>query len=222
MSDRNSDFSIRKITTADLNSIAQLKRDSIARLNINDYSSEQVTALQGIYRQYSTQELTAIDNFGKIVDFFNPEQDTNNPKNIVACQGNEIIGYAYISNLDWLNSSQRLYELFVHPEYTRQGVGTRLLQTLETNASDRNCRIISLLASITGEPFYQANGYQSIEKTSFFTQGVRIPVIYMEKWLIEPSEMEKMAWNISQQTTRNFDWLITQTEANIRDWFNIS
>lgn len=41
----------------------------------------------------------------------------------------------------------------------------------------------------------------------------------MEKWLVAPPEIEKISWDIVRQTSRNFDWLVTETEATIRDWF---
>ena len=72
----------------------------------------------------------------------------------------------------------------VHPHYTQIGVGTLLLNAVETEALAQNMRKLKVSASITAVPFYQARGYQAIER-SFHTlrSGVEIPCVSMEKSL---------------------------------------
>lgn len=72
----------------------------------------------------------------------------------------------------------------VHPHYTQIGVGTLLLNAVETEARAQNMRKLKVSASITAVPFYQARGYQAIER-SFHTlrSGVEIKSVSMEKSL---------------------------------------
>jgi len=72
----------------------------------------------------------------------------------------------------------------VHPHYTQMGVGTLLLNAVETEARAQNMKKLKLSASITAVPFYQARGYQAIAR-SFHTlrSGVEIPCVSMEKSL---------------------------------------
>ena len=46
MKNDNLRFDIRPTVTGDINAITQLKYDSIAQLNANDYSAKQIAALQ--------------------------------------------------------------------------------------------------------------------------------------------------------------------------------
>ena len=50
-----------------------------------------------------------------MVDFFSPQSDLSKSNSVVACTQDKIIGYVFISNLDWLTNSQTLYELFMYP-----------------------------------------------------------------------------------------------------------
>ena len=94
-------------------------------------------------------------------------------------------------------------------------MATELLRTLENNVMDKS-KVITIGATLTGEPFYQANGYQAVDRYSSFIKGVRIPFVQMEKWLTTPSEVEKFFWDTSQQGMRNIGWLATETEALLR------
>lgn len=72
----------------------------------------------------------------------------------------------------------------VHPHYTQIGVGTLLLNAVETEALDQNMKKLKVSASITAVPFYQARGYQAISR-SFHSlrSGVEIKSVSMEKSL---------------------------------------
>lgn len=98
----------------------------------------------------------------------------------------KIIGFAA---LDRYTSS--LAGLFVDPDYTRQGIGTKLLQKVEIEAVRLNIPILWVCASLTGYPFYQANNYQTIKKNSILIDYTFIPCIQMKKRLLTPTKKEK-------------------------------
>ena len=78
--------------------------------------------------------------------------------------------------------------VYVHPNYSRKGVGKLLLNIIEQEAIAHHIDRLTLSASTNAKLFYQACGYQVIEY-SFHTlrSGIKIPCILMEKNLIQDS-----------------------------------
>ncbi|OKH51505.1 hypothetical protein NIES2101_18225 [Calothrix sp. HK-06] len=74
--------------------------------------------------------------------------------------------------------------VYVHPNYTRQGVGKQLLKTAENEALAHNFKKLEISASITAIPFYKANGYKFIKYSSHcLRSNVKIPCALLEKSL---------------------------------------
>ena len=73
--------------------------------------------------------------------------------------------------------------LFISPQYVRQGIGTKLINKVEQEAIRYKIPILWVCASLTGYPFYLANNYQKIDRTSIQVKGVLIPCIQMKKIL---------------------------------------
>lgn len=90
-----------------------------------------------------------------------------------------IIGFAALDRF-----SNSLSGLFVDPEYTRRGVGTKLLQRVEQEAKKLKIPILWVCASLTGYPFYLANNYQEIASARIHLYGVKIPCVQMKKRLL--------------------------------------
>jgi|GEM_PF-4763349 len=215
MSARQLECFIAPYKPEESNAVNQLCEESIKTLCPRNYNSQQVQALASCYSpEFSAKHIDIMNNIATFLNTVSP-RNPDKPTAITAHFEDRIVGYASIVSYNLLSNDSLLAQLFVHPEYARQKVGTRLLQTLENNMADR-CKVIKIQATLTGEPFYQANGYQSIEQYSSFIRGVRIPFVCMEKWLTEPSEIEKFFWETSQQGIRNVEWLTTETEALVR------
>ncbi|MEL6493519.1 MAG: GNAT family N-acetyltransferase [Cyanobacteria bacterium J06623_7] len=219
MSEQKLGFSIRPYKREDSDAVKQLCCESLRILGANVYSPRQIEALVS---RYSTElhdgQTELINNIFAFIETIAP-LDTDKPNIVVAHLEERIIGYAsIIVGSGWFTNDSLLAELFVHPEYTRRGIGTKLLQTLEANVTD-NSQVIKIGATLIGESFYQANGYRMVERHSSFFNGVRIPFVSMEKWLTPPSEIEKIIWDTSQQGVRNIEWLATETEALFRGIF---
>jgi GNAT superfamily N-acetyltransferase len=71
---------------------------------------------------------------------------------------------------------------FVHPEWARRGIGSRILEACEIAASEAGFRGFELGATITGERLYRARGYQAIERIEVpLTNEASLPVIRMSK-----------------------------------------
>lgn len=211
MSQDKLNFSIRKTIIEDFSDILKIRRNSLLELNPIDYSVEQIEALQNkeieifnIQEEDLKDDVLALEHFNIIKK--NPECSSS----IIAQIEDKIIGYAFISDLDIVTKSQIIYELFIHPSYVRQGVGTKLLRKLEEDAFYCGCKIITLFAFTTAESFYQANEYETIDRTFFIRRGITIPMIYLEKWLVCPTEIDKFFWNLSNQIVKFYSWIGTE------------
>ncbi len=219
MSDRFLRFKIRPLEAKDSNKVFLLKQQATYVLNSPDYTPKQIAALcRRSWEKFNLEDLKITDSVALFVANFSAgNTDTNNFSSIVAESENKIIGYGFlqVDNLSWVKNGT-LFELFVHPDYARCGVGTKLLQNLEAYAREHDCKVIFVGASLTALPFYKSCNYQIIEYGSYERDRVEIPVVFMEKWSIEPSEMEKVYWRATEKFNRNAGWLFDETAGLFR------
>jgi len=71
---------------------------------------------------------------------------------------------------------------FVHPNWTRRGVGRRLLEASEQAAYAEGFQRLEMVATLTGIPLYAARGYQTTHPVPItLPDGVVIDAVHMEK-----------------------------------------
>lgn len=71
---------------------------------------------------------------------------------------------------------------YVHPDWTRRGVGQNLLEASEEAARAAGFDRFELVATLTGLPFYTASGYQKVEPVPItLPDGVVIEAVRMKK-----------------------------------------
>ncbi|MEH2132255.1 MAG: GNAT family N-acetyltransferase [Nostoc sp.] len=176
---------IRLAQPQDRNQIFDIRRDAIQILCSRDYSPEQIQAL------LNDAELEQSQRAG-IKDIV-----------FVAEIGEKIVGFSAYSRY-WVNA------LYVHPQYVRQGIGTELLKTIESEACSQNIKTLAVCASITGKPFYEASGYQEFSKAYITSSsGIYIPLIRMQKWLSSPTEREQVPSDGLTVICRFLQWVLT-------------
>ena len=89
-----------------------------------------------------------------------------------------IVGFADITTEGYLD------RLFVHKDYQRQGIASRLVEKLELVLSKRGVNKITVEASITAKPFFECRGYLVIkEQNKPRLGGVTLTNFLMEKKL---------------------------------------
>jgi putative acetyltransferase len=72
--------------------------------------------------------------------------------------------------------------LYVDPDWARQGVGTALLARAEAAIETAGHSRVLIGASLTGQAFYEVNGYRMFERRIWKTRGgLEIAVLAMEK-----------------------------------------
>jgi putative acetyltransferase len=156
---------IRLSKPEDLNNILKLQADSLKALS-PCYNSSQVESL-------IKSQAFARDCQDEIV--------------FVAEQNSKIVGFSCLMLKD-----SRIGGIFVHPNFIRQGIGTDLLNAIEILAIQNKCKVIDVMSSLAAVKFYQANGYQIIRESGFFSDGlVWIPCVNLSKKLMEQTEIEE-------------------------------
>ncbi len=72
--------------------------------------------------------------------------------------------------------------MFVRSDWTRRGLGTRILEACEAAAKDEGFRMLALMATLPGEPLYARYGFQEIARADIrLPDGVPLPCVAMEK-----------------------------------------
>ena len=72
--------------------------------------------------------------------------------------------------------------MFVRADWTRRGLGRRILEECEAAAKAEGFRRLSLVATLPGVPLYLAYGFEPVENVDVtMPDGVAIPCVEMDK-----------------------------------------
>ena len=86
--------------------------------------------------------------------------------------------------LDPQQDAAKIRAFFVHPDWARRGVGSRILEVCEAEAEAAGFRRLEMGATLTGVPLYSARGYVEAEHLEVPLQpGVSLPIVHMVKQL---------------------------------------
>lgn len=78
----------------------------------------------------------------------------------------------------------RVRAFYVHPSWSRRGIGSQILRACEEAASESGFTMLELIATLPGEPFYSAHGYERIAPFEIpLPDGHSLPAVHMKKRL---------------------------------------
>lgn len=83
--------------------------------------------------------------------------------------------------LDPAREPARVRAMYTHPAFARRGVARLVLSLCEKAAAAEGFRVATLMATMSGIPLYVASGYRPVEPTGADVNGVRVPLVRMEK-----------------------------------------
>jgi GNAT superfamily N-acetyltransferase len=84
--------------------------------------------------------------------------------------------------LDPASEPARVRAMFVRADWTRRGLGRRILDACEAAAKAEGFTKLSLVATLSGLPLYRAYGFSELEHYEVvMPDGVAIPGVAMEK-----------------------------------------
>ena len=153
---------IRPATLEDVEEMANIFVSCVKTLNVKDYTNEQIE----IIATFCDAQLYL--------------EEIQTGGSIFVAEAKKIVGFASLSK-----GRGHIDDLFVHPDYTRQGIGTLLLETLEQVALAKQKSQLSVMASLTARTFYLSRGFKYVKDSKIFdlATGIEIPTIDMVKIL---------------------------------------
>jgi GNAT superfamily N-acetyltransferase len=178
-------FTLRLAEEADIAELRALIDLSVRVLQREDYSAEQIEVALGTALGVDTQ---------LIADgtYYAAETTLNSGvRKIVACGGwsrrKTLYGsdhgpYRESALLDPGTDAAKIRAFFVHPEWVRLGIATKILETCEKVAMGEGFRRFEMGATLTGVPMYLKRGYAVIERIEVpLPKGLTLPVVRMGK-----------------------------------------
>lgn len=176
-----------RLRLAVLDDVPQLHRlieQSVRVLQASDYTTSQIESALGSV--FGVDRQLIIDGTYYVV-----EATVDGQVRIIGCGGWSRRKTLFGSDdragreddlLDPQCDSARIRAFFVHPDWARCGVGTRILDACETDAASAGFRQFELAATLTGERLYRARGYEEFERVSLpLGNDEAMPVVRMRK-----------------------------------------
>ncbi|MCA1992370.1 MAG: GNAT family N-acetyltransferase [Coleofasciculus sp. S288] len=136
----------------------ELFYNTVHGINIRDYSQEQVNAWAPKSMNYQEwkdkliQKISYVaDDNGKIVGFGELEEDGH-----IDC-------------------------FYCHKDFQGKGIGTKLLETIQSKAESLGIKRLFVEASITAKPFFEAKGFKVVKCQEVERRGIKFKNYAMEK-----------------------------------------
>jgi GNAT superfamily N-acetyltransferase len=184
MNNLTSNISLRLATEADVPALHALIEASVRGLQKNDYAPEQIDGALGTLLGLDTQ-LVADRTY------FVAEARAACARIIVGCGGwsrrKTLFGsdHALIRENEFLNSATeaaKIRAFFIHPDWARRGIGSKILETCESAARAAGFSRFEMGATLTGVPLYLARGYHILERIEApLPNGAVLPIVRMAK-----------------------------------------
>jgi N-acetylglutamate synthase-like GNAT family acetyltransferase len=175
---------IRLATNADIPELHTLINASVRGLMTRDYSLEQLEGALGTYLGVDTRLIAD-------QTYFVAEVGTTAGNLIVGCGGwsrrKTLFGADQRPGredtlLDPAVDAAKIRAFFIHPDWARRGIGSRILQACEDAASNAGFHRFEMGATLSGVPLYEARGYRPIGSVEIaLGNGEVLKVIRMEK-----------------------------------------
>ena len=177
-------LSLRLATSADIPALHQLIETSVRTLQRNDYTPEQIEGALGTVLGLDTQ-LVADGTY------FIAEAHAACARILAGCGGwskrKTLFGsdHAQVREpelLDPATDAAKIRAFFIHPNFARRGIGSKILEACESAARAAGFGRFEMGATLTGVPLYLAKGYQILYRTEVpLRNGHTLPVVRMSK-----------------------------------------
>jgi GNAT superfamily N-acetyltransferase len=177
-------FSLRLATSADIPALHSLIEASVRGLQKNDYTLEQIDGALGTVLGLDTQ-LVADKTY------FVAEAKAACARIIVGCGGwsnrKTLFGsdHAPVREPEFLDpatDAAKIRAFFIHPDWARRGLGSRILEACESAARASGFSRFEMGATLTGVPLYLERGYHVLERIEVpLGNGAALPIVRMAK-----------------------------------------
>lgn len=148
----------REYKNTDLHAVMDLFYVTVHEVNKNDYSEEQLDAIAP-----------------KDANEYHWEKSLEKNHTIVVEEDDKLIAFGNIGKTGYLD------RLYVHPDYLRKGIASKLVEEIEEYAKKHGSHVINVTSSITSKAFFESKGYAVIEEQINERRGERLLRYLMEK-----------------------------------------
>jgi GNAT superfamily N-acetyltransferase len=194
---------IRLATIEDIPALGELIRDSVRGLSVAYYSADQIES--ALVHIFGVDTQLILDQ-----TYFIAEADGEIAgsggwsKRITLFGGDQSKADEIDPLLDPATQPARVRAFYIHPSWSRKGVGSLILKSCEDAAAAAGFNHIELAATLPGVPFYLAKGYQKNEEISIETpDGPSLPVIRMTRTLSVAKKAKRSTKSSSRAVTSN-------------------
>lgn len=162
---------IRLATIADVPALQELIRASVSVLSQQYYTSKQISSalahvfgvdtqliLDGTYFIAEVQsQVAGSGGWSKRKTLFGGDQAK-------ADRVDPLVETSLDALLDPATDAARIRAFYVHPRWSRKGIASLILKSCEQAAREAGFKRVELAATLPGEPFYLARGYEKGEE----------------------------------------------------------
>lgn len=149
---------IREFNLDDTHSIVRLFHDTVHKINIQDYSGEQVNA-------WAPEE----------ADLEQWRERLRDNITFVAEENHVIVGFAQ------LEADGHISFLYTHSEHQNKGYGSALLSEIEQRARSLGLKKVFVESSITAKPFFLKRGFTLLKQQKAIVRDVSMVNFIVEK-----------------------------------------
>lgn len=149
---------IRLFQPKDTAQIAQLFHNTVRKVNIQDYSAEQIIAWSPDNIYFRDWLAICSSNF-----------------TYVALENDKILGFGE------LESNGHIDCFYIHDQHQRQGIGSKIYQAIEIKAMQLGLTRLFTEASITAKPFFISRGFKIIHPQKVSCRGQILVNYLMQK-----------------------------------------
>jgi len=185
------DLKHRLATENDIAELHRLIELSVRFLQKDDYTAAQIDGALGTVLGLDTQLIK--DGTYFVVEGINapPALANSGSCQIVGCGGwsyrRTLFGSDHASVresqlLDPSVDAAKIRAFFIHPDWARKGIGSRILTLCENAARRASFKSFEMGATLTGVPLYEARGYSEFERVEVpLSNGEFLQVVRMKK-----------------------------------------
>src|SRR5688572_13688134 len=146
-------ITIRPATVDDIPELQKLITESVSLLSGNYYTSKQIES--GLHHVFGVDTQLILDGTYFIAESENRIVGAGGwSKRRTLYGGDQRKSHQPDPLLDPSSEAARIRAFYIHPQWSRLGIGTMILQTCEDAAREEGFKRLELAATLPGEPFY--------------------------------------------------------------------
>jgi GNAT superfamily N-acetyltransferase len=173
-------ISLRAATLDDVAAVERLVERSVRELSIPWYTSEQIESALRYMFGVDTQLVR--DGTYHVADASGVVVAAGGWSRRRTLFGGDRFKHEADDLLDPAREPARIRAFFVHPDWSRRGLGRLLFETCLRDAREAGFGRIELMATLPGEPLYRALGFEADERVELtLPDAVSVPLVRMSR-----------------------------------------